>query len=280
MSAAKGRGGAVRSRENPPIGAARQQEILALISRGEVVTVGGLADRLGVSQETIRRDIRVLEEAGLLRRVHGGAAPAGTVDLTARRPVSDRLDLDRGAKLQAARAALSLFRSGMHVFLGGSSTMLLLAGELAQAEVSLSVATNMLDIATILAGARGCEVTLLGGVLKPATRTLVGPEVLRALERRVFDLAVCGTSAIDEAHGCLGPSDWHAALGTLLIERSQRLAVVADGSKFSRRDAHVVVPLGALHALATDRTPPAGAAGALAAAGVAVLLPQGEAATR
>jgi DeoR/GlpR family transcriptional regulator of sugar metabolism len=164
----------------------------------------------------------------------------------------------------------------MHVFLGGSSTMLLLAGELAQAEVPLFVTTNMVDIATAFAGVRGCEVTLLGGVLKPATRTLVGPEVLRALERRVFDLAVCGTSAIDETHGCLGPSDWHAALGTSLAERAQRIAAVADGSKFGRRDAHVVVPLGALHALATDRAPPTGVAEAFATAGVAVLLPQGE----
>ncbi len=269
------RGRPVCGRDVAPIGAARQQDILGLISRGEVVAVGGLAERLGVSQETIRRDIRALEEVGLLRRVHGGAAPAGTVDLVARRPVADRLDLDRAAKLAAARAALALFAPGMNVFLGGSSTMLLMAGELARAGLDLSVTTNMVDIATTLGESRGCEVTLLGGVLKPATRTLVGPEVLRALERRVFDLAVCGTSAIDETRGCLGPSDWHAALGAALAERSHRLAVVADVGKFGRRDAHVVVPLGSLHALATDHAPPGGAAAALAAAGVTVLLPPG-----
>jgi DeoR/GlpR family transcriptional regulator of sugar metabolism len=262
-----------RGRDSTLIGAARQQDILALISRGEVVAVGGLTERLGVSQETIRRDIRALEEVGLLRRVHGGAAPAGTVDLVAPRPVTDRLDLDRAAKLAAARAALALFVPGMHVFLGGSSTMLLLAGELARAGQGLSVTTNMLDIAVALGEARNCEVTLLGGVLKPSTRTLIGPEVLRALERRVFDLAICGTSAIDETRGCLGPSDWHAALGAALAKQSQRCAVVADTGKFGRRDAHVVVPLSVLHALATDRPPPDGAAEALAGAGVTVLLP-------
>lgn len=263
-----------RGRDSQRLGVARQQSILALISRGEPVAVGGLADRLGVSQETIRRDIRALEEAGLLRRVHGGAVPKGTVDLTARRPVADRLDMDRAAKLQAARAALPLFERGMHVFLGGSSTMLLLAEELARAALPLSVTTNMVDIATTLAATGHCVVTLLGGVLKPATRTLVGLEVLRALERRVFDLAVCGASAIDTLHGCLGPTEWHAALGETLTQRARHMAVVADGSKFTRRDAHLVIPLTHLQSVATDRQPPEDAAEALASAQVTLFLPR------
>jgi DeoR/GlpR family transcriptional regulator of sugar metabolism len=243
-----------------------------MISRGDIIAVGDLALQFGVSPETIRRDIRALEEAGGLRRVHGGAAPAGAVDLTARRPVVERLGVEREAKTLAARAALPLFEDGMNVFLGGSSTMLLLAEALAQQGPALSVTTNMIDIATMLAANGRCKVTLLGGVVNAATRTLTGANTLEALDRQVFDLAVCGASAIDPVHGVLGPSEWHAAIGAALAKRSRRLAFVADSGKFGRGDAYVVQPLVRIDTLATDRRPPPEIDEEIAAAGITLLV--------
>jgi len=261
-----------RRRDGATLGAARQQRIIAMISRGDIIAVGDLALQFGVSPETIRRDIRALEEAGGLRRVHGGAAPAGAVDLTARRPVVERLGVEREAKTVAARAALPLFEDGMNVFLGGSSTMLLLAEALAQQGPALSVTTNMIDIATMLAANGRCKVTLLGGVVNAATRTLTGANTLEALDRQVFDLAVCGASAIDPVHGVLGPSEWHAAIGAALAKRSRRLAFVADSGKFGRGDAYVVQPLGRIDTLATDRRPPPEIDEEIAAAGITLLV--------
>jgi DeoR/GlpR family transcriptional regulator of sugar metabolism len=259
------------------LGAARQQAILDLMGRGEIIAVAALAARFGVSQETIRRDIRVLEEAGHVRRVHGGAVPTAgrpsTVDLSARRPVSERLAVDRRAKTAAAQAALALFLPDMAVFLGGSSTMLVLAELLAARAMTLDVTTNMVDIATVLGAAGHSKVTLLGGLLNPATRTVCGPETLAALDRRVFDLAVMGVSAIDAIHGFLGPAEWHAAMGAALAARARRIAFVAAATKFGRSDAHVVHPLAGVSALATDRAPPADLAARLVTAGVALLLP-------
>lgn len=262
-----------RKREGAALGAARQQRILALISRGDIIAVGDLALQFGVSQETIRRDIRVLEEAGGLRRVHGGAAPMGAVDLSARRPVADRLGVQREAKTLAAQAALPLFEDGMNVFLGGSSTMLLLAEALARQGPALSISTNMIDIAMTLAAHGRSKITLLGGVVNAATRTLVGANMLEALDRQVFDLAVCGASAIDPVHGVLGPSEWHAAIGSVLAKRSRRLAFVADAAKFGRGDAHVVQPPSNIDVIATDRRPPADIDEAIAAAGISLFLP-------
>jgi DeoR/GlpR family transcriptional regulator of sugar metabolism len=261
-----------RRRDGATLGAARQQRIIAMISRGDIIAVGDLALQFGVSPETIRRDIRALEEAGGLRRVHGGAAPAGAVDLTARRPVVERLGVEREAKTLAARAALPLFEDGMNVFLGGSSTMLLLAEALAQQGPALSVTTNMIDIATMLAANGRCKVTLLGGVVNAATRTLTGANTLEALDRQVFDLAVCGASAIDPVHGVLGPSEWHAAIGAALAKRSRRLAFVADSGKFGRGDAYVVQPLVRIDTLATDRRPPPEIDEEIAAAGITLLV--------
>ena len=263
-----------RQRDGASLSAARQHSILALIARGDIISVGDLALRFKVSQETIRRDIRALEKAGGLRRVHGGAAPTGTVDLTARRPVTERLNVEREAKAVAAQAALPLFEAGMNVFLGGSSTMLLLAEALAQHGPVVSVTTNMIDIATVLAASGRCKVTLLGGVMKAPTRTLVGADTLKMLERQVFDLAVCGTSAIDAVHGFLGPSEWHAAIGATLAERARLLAFVADASKFDRGDAYVVQPLDGVDALATDQLPEGPLAEALSDADVRLMLPR------
>src|SRR5262245_32857915 len=262
-----------RRRDGATLGAARQQRILAMIAQGEILSVGDLAHQLGVSPETIRRDMRALEEAGGLRRVHGGAAPARAVDLSARRPVAERLAVQREAKTLAARAALPLFEDGMTVFLGGSSTMLFLAELLTEHGPALSATTNMIDIATTLASGGRCQVTLLGGAVNANTRTLVGPAILEALDRRVFDLAACGASAIDAVHGVLGPTEWHAAIGAALAKRSRRLAFVADAGKFGRSDAHVVRPLDDVDALATDRRPPTEFDDELAAAGIDLLLP-------
>jgi DeoR/GlpR family transcriptional regulator of sugar metabolism len=263
---------ALRNRAGGALGAARQQEILSLISRGEIIAVNALAERFGVSQETVRRDVRGLEEAGLLQRVHGGAVPTGTVDLAARRPVQERLGVSREAKLAAAEAALPLFKDGMNVFLGGSSTMLLLAEALRRSNRALTVTTNMIDIATALAANGSCEVSLLGGVLKPMTHTLTGVETIRALERRVFDLAVCGASACDAVHGLLGPSAWHAEIGNTLARRARRLAYVIDVSKFGRCDAHIVRPLAEVHAIATDKEPGTAFRSACDAAGTTLLV--------
>ncbi|WP_181592148.1 DeoR/GlpR family DNA-binding transcription regulator [Mesorhizobium atlanticum] len=266
---------APQPRGSARLGAARQQQILTLISNGDIIAVGDLAERFGVSQESIRRDIRALDQAGLLRRVHGGVAPMAPVDLTARRPVAERLELDRSAKMAAAEAALPLFQEGMNIFLGGSSTMLLLADALAGQGPALSVTTNMIDIATRLAVEVRFKVTLLGGVLKPTTRTLIGPDILNALDHQVFDLAVCGASSVDAVHGFLGPSEWHAAIGAKLTERARCLVVVADATKFNRSDAYVVLPLSRVAVLATDRAAPPDMAIALEEAGVRVLLPTG-----
>lgn len=129
-----------------------------------------------------------------------------------------------------------------------------------------------MDIATALAGSSACEVSLLGGILKPATHTLTGVETIRALERRVFDLALCGASAFDPVHGILGPGAWHAEIGDTLGRQARRLACVIDASKFGRSDAHVVRPVTGLHAIATEKEPDAACRSACDAAGIDLLI--------
>jgi DeoR/GlpR family transcriptional regulator of sugar metabolism len=269
-----GRSGSIAFGKGGPIlGAERQRNILELVNRGDIVSVGEFAERFGVSQETIRRDIRSLGEAGQLRRVHGGAAPLRAFDQTARRPVVERLEVDRSAKQLAARAAMALFEDDMHVYLGASSTMLLVAEELARSEKALTITTNMIDIALVTAASRRCTVTLLGGVVNPHSHAVGGIEMLKQLEHRLFDLCVFGASAISPSHGVLGPTSSHNVQVSTVSEKSDRTAFVADNAKFGRRDAHVVLPLQAVDFIATDALPPEPVAAALAQANVTLLLP-------
>ncbi|QRM32549.1 DeoR/GlpR family DNA-binding transcription regulator [Microvirga sp. VF16] len=257
------------------LGAGRQQSILSLIDQGHIVSVGEFAKRFGVSTETIRRDIRTLEEAGQLRRVHGGAAPARTFDLTARRPLAERMGVDREGKLLAARAALELLQDDMNVFFGVSSTMLLVAEELARSEKRLTITTNSIDIALTTAASGRCTVNLLGGVVHHQSRSLDGYEVLTNFEGRLFDLALMGASAISPVHGVLSPTKQHQVIVSAAADRSHQVAFVVDHAKFNRRDAQVVRPLEEVDFLATDREPPPDLAAALEKAGVTVFLPPG-----
>ncbi|MYZ46537.1 DeoR/GlpR family DNA-binding transcription regulator [Propylenella binzhouense] len=260
-------------RSGPVLGAERQRSILAAIDRGGIVSVGEFAERFGVSHETIRRDIRGLEEAGRLRRIHGGAAPASGFDLTARRPVSERLSVDRDAKLRAAVAAMALFEDDMNVYLGASSTMLLVAEELARRNRALAITTNMIDIAVAFAGAERCSVTLLGGQVSPRTRSTGGVELMKALEHRLFDLSVMGASAVHPQFGVLGPTSAHAMLAAVLCAHSTRHCFVAHSAKFGRRDAQVVRPLRQIDMIATDRRPPDALAAPFETTGAVLLLP-------
>ncbi|WP_349963090.1 DeoR/GlpR family DNA-binding transcription regulator [Rhizobium sp. ZPR3] len=255
------------------LGASRRQSILSLIDRGETIVVSDFAKRFDVSLETIRRDIRALEHDGRLRRVHGGATPVRMFDLTARKPIDDRLELDRAKKRQTAKAAMALFADDMNVYLGASSTMLMVAEELAKTGKNLTITTDMIDIAVVAAASGRCIVTLLGGIVSPKYRTVGGYEVLAALEGRLFDLCVLGATGASPVDGILAPTKSHAVLADMLVSRSHQVAIVLDSTKFERRDAHVIMTLDQVDYLSTDQLPPPEMAAALAENGVTVLLP-------
>lgn len=263
-----------RNKDGAAIGAVRRQSILALLMRGEVIAVGDLAERFRASRETIRRDIRSLEQEGLLRRVHGGVQPLQTLDLTARRPIVERLDIDRDAKMAAAKAALHLCSDDMTVFLDGGSTLLFLAEALAESGKALNVTTHMINIATVMAESPNCTVTLIGGIVNRKNYSLGGPEVIRSLQERLFDLTIMGGSALNLDYGFLGPSRAHVDLAHVLAERSPRVAFVMDRGKLDRSDAHIMLPLARVSTLATDGDPTEEQRARLEGAGVTILTPE------
>ena len=230
----------------------RQKQILHLLDEKREIYVAALAEQLQVSQETIRRDLKLLERRGKLQRVHGGAISATEAAL---RPVVEREQVERQAKAIIAELAAPLISEGAQIFLGGSSTTLALARLLAADCPRATFVTNMIDIALVLGASGLHQVTLIGGELRPSARTLSGAETLEGIGRRVYDLCFNGVSAIDPELGFLGPTEWHVATHRALRRQSKSTVYLADYSKFGKTDKFCVEALESADLIITDRRP-------------------------
>jgi DeoR family transcriptional regulator, fructose operon transcriptional repressor len=211
----------------------RQQAIAGLVTQRGRVAVTAVAEHFGVTTETVRRDLAVLERAGMLRRVHGGAVPAGTLTMT-EPALGERRTTRIEAKRRIAAAALSLL-PGNHgsVILDGGSTTAALA-ELVPSDRPLVTVTNSVPIAARLAGSPGVELHLLGGRVRGITQTAVGESTVRALADLRADVVFLGTNGISSGHGFSTPDAAEAAVKQAMARAGQRVVVLGDSSKIGR----------------------------------------------
>src|SRR5689334_2830936 len=158
--------------------AERRQAILELLRRDGKVVAADLSSSLAVSPDTVRRDLRELAEAGLLRRVHGGALPAAV----GARPYAVRRGQAPAAKAAIARATAGLLRDGQVIILDAGTTTLEVARHLPP-DLVATVFTNSPPIAVALAEHPTVEVSVLGGMLAKDAHAIVGAATLEALRR-------------------------------------------------------------------------------------------------
>jgi DeoR family transcriptional regulator, aga operon transcriptional repressor len=212
------------------------------------VTVATLAGELGVSEATVRRDLRALDEQRLLERSHGGAVSHGTVYEL---PVRYRGGHARAEKQRIAREAAARVSDGEAVALTGGTTTTEVARRLA-ARDGLTVVTNALNIAAELAVRPGVKLVVTGGVARSASYELVGPLADGTLRALNVDTAFVGVDGIDAESGLSTRNETEAATNLALIERSRRVVVVADATKLARVAFATICPLGAVDELITD----------------------------
>ncbi|MGC0347896.1 DeoR/GlpR family transcriptional regulator of sugar metabolism [Streptomyces sp. SAI-218] len=155
----------------------RQQEILRLARDGGRVDVVSLAEEFQVTAETIRRDLKALDRAGLLRRVHGGAIPAGRLDFEP--DLAERETTAADEKDHIAKAALAELPTEGTLILDAGTTVARLAAAV-PLEASLTVVTHSLPIAARLADHPGIQLHLVGGRVRHRTRAAVDAWALRA----------------------------------------------------------------------------------------------------
>ncbi|MEP2921575.1 DeoR/GlpR family DNA-binding transcription regulator [Sulfitobacter sp.] len=227
----------------------RQQEILELARKEGKVTVDGLAERYGVTVQTIRRDLSDLANSGRLDRVHGGAVlQSGVVNIE----YQERRKLhEAGKKAIAVRCAQEI-PNGASVFMNIGTTTEAVANELLNHE-NLLVMTNNLNIANILAANHSCEIILAGGVLRRADGGIVGGLTMEMVKQFKFDYSVLGCSAIDTDGDLLDFDGQEIMVSSTAIKRSRKVMVVADHNKFKRKAPLTICSLGDVDILFTDR---------------------------
>lgn len=214
------------------------------------VHVPELAEEFGVSQATLRRDLAILEEQGLCVRRYGGAVPT---DSSTELPVAYRDRRSKREKAAVARIAALLLPPGPQtVGLTGGSTTSEIARELSN-RVDLVIVTNALNIASEMAAKPRMRVVVSGGVARSQSTELVGPWAESALAQATIGTAYIGVDGIDLESGLTTHDAIEARTNAVLLQRAERVIVVADSSKFGRRLPGVIAPLTSMDVLVTDR---------------------------
>jgi len=247
----------------------RQLELLEEVRRARSVSVETLAERFGVTLQTVRRDVRLLAEAGRLARFHGGVRlPSSTTENIAYR---QRQALNDDAKRRIARAAAQAVPNGCSLLINIGTTTEAIARELL-GHKGLRVITNNLNVAAILSDNPDCEVIVAGGVVRARDRGIVGEATVDFIQQFKVDIGLIGISAI-EADGTLRDFDYREVkVARAIIEHSRQLWLAADHSKFNRPAMVELGRLDQVDTLFTDRPPPEPFPALLADAGVNLVL--------
>jgi DeoR family fructose operon transcriptional repressor len=255
--------------------AGRKAQLAAYVAETGQVTVGELAERFGVSIDTVRRDLDQLAAEGSLVRTYGGAVSLSTVTRTDR-AVDQRLAVQEQEKEKIAALAATLVQDSSTIMINGGTTTLALARNLGQHR-DLTVATNNLLVPGALPATSIRDIYVFGGAVRALTLATVGPVSFRANTGAELDiscdLALIGVGAVAADGGYTTSNLAEAAMMQEMISRAARVAILADSSKFGRRLFAQVSELGAADYLITDTEPPPDLRDALEANGVEVLTP-------
>lgn len=229
----------------------RQQAIADLVAQRGRLSVNALAAEYAVTTETVRRDLSVLERAGILRRVHGGAVPAAALTALEAR-VGERDLAHADEKDRIAKRALDLLpASGGSVILDAGTTTARLAMMLPR-DLQLTVVTNAVPIAGRLAGSPSVDLHLLPGRVRPTTHAAVGEETVEALGRLRADVAFIGTNGLSATHGLSTPDHAEAAAKRAMVAGAHQVVVLVDSSKIGQEHMVRFADLADIDVVVTD----------------------------
>ena len=216
------------------------------------VTVEQLADQLGVTLQTIRRDLSELGDAGKLERVHGGAVlPSGTVNIA----YEERRRLNAGGKAAMAKACAALIPEDCAIFLNIGTSTEAVATELLSHR-NLLVVTNNMNVANILTRNPDCEVIVTGGALRQSDGGLIGDITTAAIRQFKFDIGVIGCSAIDTDGDILDFDLREVGVSQTILNQSRRKMLIADHTKFKRTAPARIGSLSQIDVFLTDAPVP------------------------
>jgi DeoR family glycerol-3-phosphate regulon repressor len=229
------------------------------------MSVEALGEQFGVTLQTVRRDVKLLSDAGLLARFHGGVrVPSSTVENIAYR---QRQQLNETAKQRIARAVAKAVPNDCSLIINIGTTTEAIARELLRHK-GLRVITNNLNVAAILSDNPDCEVIVAGGVVRSRDRGIVGEVTVDFIKQFKVDIGLIGISGI-ESDATLRDFDYREVkVARAIIEHSRQIWLAADHSKFNRPAMVQLAHFDEVDMLFTDAAPPGPFPALLAEAGV------------
>lgn len=220
----------------------RANAILALLTQEGKLEVARLAEKLNVSQVTIRKDLDNLERRGIIRREHGFAVLRSTDD------INGRIAYHYEEKKKIAQRAAELVRDGDTILIESGSCCALLAETLAATRKDLTIITNSAFIADHIRGRSNFQIILLGGIYQQDAQVMVGPMVRQCVENFLVDLLFIGTDGYSAKCGFTNRDQMRAQAVRDMARQAERVIVLTESDKFAH---HGIVPLNLKHSVTT-----------------------------
>jgi DeoR/GlpR family transcriptional regulator of sugar metabolism len=233
------------------LAAERYDRIVEMVNVKGSIRVSELSEHCRVTEETIRRDLDRLEQAGRLRRSHGGAV--SVKEEQPEIPYRVRETTHAEEKKRIAQSALSMIRPGDRILLDASTTAGYMAANMP--DMPLTVLTNSIQVATELSSRDKIEVILTGGQLAQRSLSFVGPLAERSLETYHVDKLFLSCKGVHlEGGGISESNELQARLKQKMVGISDQVILLADTSKFGVRAFARVTGLDAVHEVITDQS--------------------------
>jgi DeoR family transcriptional regulator of aga operon len=227
----------------------RLEKIIALLEKEDRLVTKNLPEILNTTSVTIRKDIAILEQRGLLKRTHGGAIKPRKLFHGLALNEKEKLNLEE--KIRIAKKAAKLISEGDTIILDSGSTTSFIAKEIKHMK-GITVITNAINIVSILLKS-DIDVILIGGLLLKETSTLVGPLADDVLRKISADKLFIGVDGIDFEVGLTTPNILEANTSRVMMEMSGEIILVVDASKFGRRSLGVISKVSEVNSIITTK---------------------------
>ncbi|MBD9369760.1 transcriptional repressor AgaR [Xanthomonas sp. XNM01] len=233
----------------------RRLQISELVRQHGSVQVATLADRFGVSVQTVRKDLRYLAERGVMARAYGGAIDSSVVGGPVAEPAYEaKRTVHLDEKRRIGRRAATLVKAGDIIAIDSGTTAIQLAEALPNIEVT--VVTNDFGVLTALTPKSNIHIVMLGGELRRKNMAFYGGLTVDALDALHVDVVFLGVDGFDLERGITTHHEPEAMLNRKMVEAARKVVAITDSSKFGRICLHRIIPVSGLDALITDNGTP------------------------
>ena len=227
----------------------RHSQILDLVSNNGKIAVSELAQSIGISEVTVRKDLSLLEDRGLLRREHGFASMIDSDD------VSKRLSFNYTVKRSIAARAAKIVHDGETIMIESGSCCTLLAEELASTHRDITIITNSVFIASFIRNKLNAKIILLGGEFQKEAQVMVGPLIKKCVEDFYVNKFFIGTDGFND-FGAMSGDLMRAETIRAMAVNAKRIIILTESKKFSRVGVVTLVPFERINAVYTDKDIP------------------------